>query len=192
MLRTIAFAFVMILYLWFPWNLIHQQERILREGTQIRLQLQPVDPYDIFRGRYIQLFYGNWEVAYQERPVVAEPVYLRFRTDTLGFQQPDRIDATPPAGEPYLTARVLYIDEEKQTAQIEPPETLLYYYMNDEIAPLAEQYFRELNTLRPDQPEQAYAQVRLLKGEARIEQVFLSGQPVGAYVRERLSTGKTD
>ena len=186
MLRTLAFALVMVLYLWFPWNLIRQQERILEQGALIYLRLEPVDPYDVFRGRYIRLSYGVWEAPAQEQPVLSEPVFVTFRTDSLGFQTPGRIHLEPPADEPYLRTIVLYADPSLHTVQVDPPESLLYYYLNDEIAPLAERYFQELMTTAPDQPEQAYAAVRLLDGEARLEQVFLAGKPVGVYVRERL------
>lgn len=186
MLRTLAFALVMALYLWFPWSLIRQQERILEQGELIRLRLQPVDPYDVFRGRYIRLFYGAWEAPAQGQPVLSEPVFVTFRTDSLGFQTPDRVHLEAPADEPYLRTIALYADPSLQTVQVDPPESLLYYYLNDEIAPLAERYFQELMATAPDQPEQAYAAVRLLDGEARIEQVFMAGKPVGIYVRERL------
>ncbi len=186
--RTILFVIVMAVYLWFPWNMIRQQERILRLGTPLKLALEPVDPYDAFRGRYIQLWYGQWRTPYaDEAPQYSEVAWVTFRPDSLGFYRPDSIHQEPPLNRIAIRTTVSYTDTHTQEVILLTPESLRYYYLNDEIAPLAESTFRDL-TIRPENHDKvnAYALVKVLGGEARIEEVYFQDVPVGEYVRAQM------
>ncbi|MBK7870656.1 MAG: GDYXXLXY domain-containing protein [Saprospiraceae bacterium] len=85
-LRIGIFAAVMLLYIWFPFNMIWQTEQVLKNGTVYRFQLQPIDPYDAFRGRYVSLFYGNQEIQVSDSLHYGQEVYVTLQRDSLGFR----------------------------------------------------------------------------------------------------------
>ncbi len=177
-----AFSLVMLLYLAYPWYLIQRQERILEQGEAFRFELQPVDPVDAFRGRYLALRYELPE--FRPPPGLREDqtVYLSIRQDDRGYAHFDRVLTGPPTEGPYLRTRVAYISGDQLYVAL--PDNMDRFYLNEQTAPLAEVALQELLSLPPevDTAVPAYAVVRILDGQARIEQLFFDGLPLLEYL----------
>ncbi|MCG8571283.1 MAG: GDYXXLXY domain-containing protein, partial [Spirochaetes bacterium] len=53
--KIIAFIILAIIQLAVPVNMIIQSEKALTLGDEFKIKVIPIDPYDIFRGRYLTL-----------------------------------------------------------------------------------------------------------------------------------------
>jgi len=173
----------MLLYLVYPAYLIQRQEGILERGEAFRFELQPVDPVDVFRGRYLDLYYELPE--FEPPPDVREgqAIYLGIRTDERGYAYFDRLLTAPPAEGAYLRTRVSYLGPD--LLYYELPDNMVRYYLNERTAPLAEAALAELlaNPPETDTTVPAYALVRVLDGQARIEQLYFDGLPLLEYLK---------
>lgn len=183
--RTITsvgiFAVVMLLYLWFPYNMIRQTEHILRKGKVYHFQLQPIDPYDAFRGRYVSLSYGNQQVPGQDSLLRGQTTYIGLEQDSAGYTYFSVAYAHPPSDIAYLTTEVLYAQDSLVTFEL--PESMAYYYMNEASAPEVEKL-----VMRPRLPDEqetvhASADVRILDGKAVVEELYINELPVKEYLK---------
>ena len=58
----IAFALMILAQLSFPLKMIIEREIILHKGETFLFKIEPIDPYDAFRGRYVWINYKNLNV----------------------------------------------------------------------------------------------------------------------------------
>lgn len=176
----VAFVGTMILYLWFPFNMIWQTEKVLKNGTAYRFLLQPIDPYDAFRGRYIILNYNNELLPVQDSMNAFQEIYVTLGKDSLGYSRFESVLTNPPKDRDYIKTQVDYYTNGK--VQIALPENIRYYYANEKTAPEIEKY-----TLRPRQADsiqnQAYAIIRIRKGEAVVEELYINDLSVKEFLK---------
>lgn len=185
-LRLTAFSLVMALYLAYPAWLIYQQERVLNRGTAYDFPLEPVDPVDAFRGRFLALNFRSQGVPAPAGLSTGQVIYLTIDTDAQGFARFTQALTEPPAAGDYLKATAGYLDSALVYPQF--PDHLLRYYLNEEIAPLAEQRFNELMAERLESGDMeripAYARLRLRNGQALIEQLYFEDRPLREYLKD--------
>ncbi len=177
MMLTMAF------YLWFPFSMIFQQERILKKGTPYRFRMEPVDPKDPFRGSYLALRFASPLLPADTSILEGQRVYVTLRTDTLGFASFDEVLAEEPADQPFIRTRLLYHSDDG--ALVAVPENMQRYYLNEKLAPLAEEaYFRLLNASAeaPAAIPSVFSIVRIWQGRPLIEEVFFEGKPLQEYL----------
>lgn len=176
----------MALYLAYPGWLIYQQERVLTQGTAYNFPLEPVDPADAFRGRFLALNYRRQALPAPEGITTGGPIYLPIATDSQGFARFTGVLAEAPATGDYLQATAGYVDSNRVFPQL--PEHLLRFYLNEENAPLAEQRFNELMAAQAETtPDsiRAYARLRIRHGQALIEQLYFEDRPLREYLKDR-------
>ena len=90
--------------------------RVLREGSEVRLQTRPVDPRDFLRGDYVVLNYEISSVAaagLKDQPVPGKhaSVYVRLAPNAEGFHSAVSVHAEPvavTAPDVLIRGRVLY------------------------------------------------------------------------------------
>jgi uncharacterized membrane-anchored protein len=159
--------------------MIWQTERVLKMGTAYRFLLQPIDPYDAFRGRYIILNYNNPLLPVRDSMNAAQDVYVTLGEDSLGFSRFESVLTSPPEHQDYLHTQVDYYTHGK--IQVMIPENIRYYYANEKTAPEIEKY-----TSRPRQADsienRAYALIRIRKGEAVVEELYINDLPVKEFL----------
>lgn len=167
-----------------PVALVQRAQATLEQGTPYRFRTAPVDPADPFRGRYVAL---DFEAAQ-----IAVPAGLRFEPDARlwapifvgedGYARLGVPQAQPPEGD-RVAVRVLWHDEQNGLRIALPFDR---YYMDEQLAPEAERLYRDSNPALPESDEDprraAYVSVRVRKGYALIEELYIDGVPV----RERL------
>ena len=162
-----------------PAWMIVGQERVLRDGRQVKLQTRPVDPADLFRGRYVALGFAVEQVPRElvrgefEHDDVA---YLEFREGANGFAEAAALHKEKPDGDLVLEAKVTFISPE--TVGVELPFNR--YYMDENAAPAAEIAYRDLAT-----DADSWVTVRLLNGRAVLEELYIGGKPVAEFLREQ-------
>lgn len=183
--RIIIFGLVMALYIWYPLQMIRSQEHILDEGYACKMALRPVDPYDAFRGRYIALHYDNILEMVVDTLIPQQQVYVSVKETAKGYCVCDKVYDSPPA-DPYIRMSVQYVRSSGMVS-VQFPSNMQRYYLNEKIAPMAEEAYRNLIRQPLDTANmelKAYADLRILGGEVLIDEVYFEGRRVADYVRE--------
>lgn len=178
--QILIFGAVMLLYVVFPYNMIRQSRMVLQKGEPYRFLLQPIDPYDVFRGSYVALNYNSELIPAMDSFYTYQDVYLSVSKDSAGFATFTQAYKAPPQNQTYLKAKVAYYADGK--IQPDVPENIRYYYLNEKTAPQVE---RALS--RPRLPEEsesrAYVQVRIHKGEAVVEELYINDLTVREFFK---------
>ena len=184
LVRNIAFGAVMLLYLWFPYSMIADQQRILKNGEVFRFRPQPIDPYDAFRGRYIILRFVDQTIDFsnaQETFQYDDLVYVKLEKDSLGYYNFSNPSLEKPSAQHFIKTRVLYTNKDQVTVDV--PENMQQYYLNEKLAPLAEEKFRELTRDADEGEVNVYLDARVLEGEVLIEELYFEDKPVAEYLK---------
>ena len=162
-----------------PAWMIMGQERVLRDGRQIKLQTRPVDPADLFRGRYVALGFAVEQVPRDRAPKAVEhdeTVYLELREGPDGLAEAVALTKQKPTGELVLPVKVNFVGPE--TVGVELPFNR--YYMDENAAPAAEVAYRDRAA-----DVESWVTVRILDGRAVIEELYIGGKPVREFLREQ-------
>jgi uncharacterized membrane-anchored protein len=171
--RLIVFIFLALIQLAVPGSLIWKREQTLRRGSIWKFRTAPVDPVDAFRGRYVSL---QFEVETQE---ISPPpnlesgqrVFVILRPNTEGFAEIDQVLSAPPARDDFIEAEL-----SGKTVSLPFDK----YWVTERDAPAAEAAYRSQS--RRDK-RNAFVTVRVFRGEAAMEQLFLDNQPLGEFLR---------
>lgn len=148
-----------------PLSMIVQKEIVHGQGTELRLRLQPVDPADPFRGRYLALRFAIEDGRYDLPAGDDGPLFARFRRDAQGF---DRIDGFT---RDQAQLGVLKVERVRGLAgHIRVPWNR--YYVNERRAPAIENEVRRAMRPGSDSPP-VYATLRVAGGDAVITGLWI-------------------
>ncbi len=179
-IRISVFAIVMLLYLWVPFNMIQHTEKILKQGTSHRFRLEPIDPYDAFRGRYVVLFYGNTAVPAKDSLSSGQTIFITLEKDSLGYSFFEAAWAAQPEHKDYIITQAAYFASASDTVNFILPENMQYYYMNEKLAPIVDKLlWQQVDTI----PHKNTVSIRVLKGETAVEELYVDDLPVLEYLR---------
>ena len=176
-LRLMLWIVLALAQLAVPAWMIVGEERILRDGRQLKLHTRPVDPADVFRGRYVALGY---QVERAPRELVrghleyGDTAYLELREGADGFAELVALHKEQPAGDLVLKAKVNFLTPE--TVGVELPFNR--FYMDENMAPHAESAVRETES----EPTNAWVMIRVLDGRGVIEELYIGGRPVREFL----------
>ena len=171
------FGLALLAQLAVPASMILKRERTLAHGQAFKFRTAPVDPYDAFRGRYVAL-------GFDRNSVVAPPghdfargqtVHVRLEEDADGFATFAEVLRERPDAAPYLTTKIQYVGG--NMVQLRLPFDR--YYMDENAAPAAEQAYWKYTAASN---RNAHVQVRLEKGFAVLEDLYVDGQPIRDYL----------
>jgi len=158
-----ALIAVIVIQLFTPIYMIANKYHILRAGEEFMFRVNPVDPYDAFRGRYVQL--GAWQA-------VSASGFGRYGTiavDTDGFAYISSITDNKPVS-------VAYVKSNNRSGFSLPIDR---YYMEERLAPRAE----ELAWQRAPDVE-TYVTVRVKNGELIISGLYIDGVAIEDIIRQ--------
>ncbi len=182
LLKVSAFILMVCAQLAVPASMIYGRETTLAQGEQFKFRCAPVDPYDAFRGRYVALsIQGNAATDSTGHIRPGQKAYALLERDEDGFAVVTDVLTAPPERGPYVQVTTGHAMQGGRRLNF-PFDR---YYMNEELAPLAEQAVRGF---RSDTVE-AWISVRVRKGNAAIENLYLNGLPVEEYLRRRAGQG---
>jgi len=155
-----ALIAVMVIQLSVPVYMIINKYIILKTGEEFKFRVNPIDPYDAFRGRYVSL-YSNQETE----------GYGRYGTITVGADGFARIalisDKKPLSG--------TYVKSKNRSWFSLPIER---YYMDEKFAPRA-----EILTWERREGEEVYVTVRVKNGDLVISGLYIDGVPIEDIIR---------
>lgn len=171
--RLIVFALVAFAQIAVSASMIWKRERTLRQGHVWKFRTAPVDPVDAFRGRYVAL---EFEVEAQQispppNAQYGQTVFVTLRPDAEGFAVIDQVLPSRPDGDDFIDA------------QLHGPTVSLpfdKYWVTERDAPAAEAAYRAQSQR---EKRNAYVTVRVFKGDAALEQLYLDGIALGEYLR---------
>jgi uncharacterized membrane-anchored protein len=172
--RLIVFGLIAFAQLAVPGSLIWKREHTLRQGHVWKFRTAPVDPVDVFRGRYVALHFEieTQEISPPPNSGYSEKVFVTLKANAEGFAEIDQVFATKPAGDDFmeaqLTGKTISLPFDK-------------YWVSERDAPAAELAYQSLSR-RGNQ--NAYVSVRVFRGDAAIEQLYLDNQPLAEFLRQ--------
>ncbi|MDR0901930.1 MAG: GDYXXLXY domain-containing protein [Opitutaceae bacterium] len=186
-LRLILLAVFAAVTLAVPLGIIWRHEATLRHGALHKFRAAPVDPYDAFRGRYVQLSFADNTCKRADADGDAQGGslwYVRLGVDAEGFSVPVEAGRKPPKDGDFLIVDEAGYYSGEKSLRINYPFTR--YYLPEDIAPEAEALYRKTtrnNLAAPDasgdeKRKPTYAAVRVRNGAAVIEELFIGGVPV--------------
>jgi uncharacterized membrane-anchored protein len=182
-IRFVVLAVVVSAQFLVPYSLIHRWERVHEEGELFRFVTQPIDPVDPFQGRYVAL---NIEQNYIFDPAAYTRLVERQQrgfalvdVDDDGFARFSSWSDERPANGAYLATgayrgtvnfnRNNPREESQKVLRLKIPFSR--YYMPETKAPLA-----EIEAATANREGHCWVEVRILEGQAVIEDVKIDGQ----------------
>ncbi|HRE74666.1 MAG TPA: GDYXXLXY domain-containing protein [Flavobacteriales bacterium] len=176
--RKFILLIVLGLLLAVPIGMVIRNEMLLAdEGSIYKFTLQPIDPSDPVRGKYIILRYNT--MIELDEPIQlqnGEPIYVEVKKDENGWAYFSNVSTTPPDHSAYFKTTVNYGYE--RTVNINVPFDK--YFLNENLAPLAESSYAELTR----HGEEFYAEVSITNGEALLRGVYYMNRPLIDHLRE--------
>ena len=180
-LPTVAFGLLMLLYLVVPMKMILSHEQVLQNGTVYKFRPIPRDPLNPFMGRYLTLNFRNDGIPYDQENAAFEEgdeVYLKIAIDSLGYAFFNQAMSKAPVDGDYFISTVDWAGNDEVGIQM----PFNRYYLNEKMAPEAEKVFDQL--IRSDSIE-VYASVRIMNGQAVLEELYFNDQPVERFLAEK-------
>lgn len=174
--RKIAFAFYGVIILLIPFYLIFKSESILTEGHQHKIRLQCYDPMDPFRGKYLRLSL-NTTVPCENDVKMGSPGYVILKKDSLGFSYFASVQAKRPSHSDYIEAEVQMVFSGNAVVDL---DNMNKYFINEDIASEGEQIIGDFTSQAPDK---IWLNIRVLDGEARIEDVIVKSKKLLDYIK---------
>jgi len=158
-----------------PGYMIVHQEGILRDGKEYKFRTAPVDPYDMFRGRYINLNIDDARLKQDGRGYKhGETVYALLTVNPDGFAHIAGISRAVPQAGDYVAAHVLSGWEKELVLEL----PFSRYYLQENHAPEAEKLYR-LSTNR----KTAWITIKVKAGETALGGLYIDGKPVNRQLQ---------
>jgi uncharacterized membrane-anchored protein len=185
-MRITLFVIVIAAMLAVPAFMIRKGEEVLNKGRIYIFKAAPVDPYDYFRGRYV-----NIQIEKNYVPVSPdtkldfksnEAVYASIANDKDGFAYLDNLSRNVPENGDYVKVKFSYQDKNKAYLLI----PFNQFFMNEKLAPEAERVVREALLKRKDS---CVIKLRVHNATAVIEDILVNNMPIKKYILSLQKSG---
>jgi uncharacterized membrane-anchored protein len=174
-LRLVIFVAVALAQITVPASMIWKRQQTLREGRLWKFRTAPVDPVDVFRGRYLTLRYEAEEFE-TSGPLPSGPFYVTLKEDADGYAIIDSVSDKVVDGDNVLQVENYGVYEGKARVGFSFDQ----FWVNEADAPAAERAYLAFS--RGEQAD-AYVTVRIRGGDAAIEELYLNGKPLREFLR---------
>jgi uncharacterized membrane-anchored protein len=177
MLRILIFGAVALGQLAVPAAMVWHREETLKHGRIWKFRTAPVDPVDVIRGRYIALRFDAEEFAATAKFEAGNnSVSAVLKQDADGFAEIDRLTTDPIETDDAVPVESVWWYGGKQ--QVRFPFNK--FWVAEANAAAAERAYVE-NNRRDNQ--NAYVTVRVRRGDAALDQLYIDNQPLSDYLR---------
>lgn len=187
-------VFILVVFAqWFvPSQMILEHEDVATNGKVFKFSTSPIDPYDAFRGKYIQLNFkedtGNVNTETKSLNY-GDDIYVTFK-DSSRFALVDSISINEPKNTSvYIKAKVSYVDNnylgfvnskgKRPVLSIHIIYPFERFYMNEIKAPKAETAYRENSRQTKDN---VYALIAIKNGVGVVNDVIIDSKSIKDYV----------
>lgn len=191
-LKLIVFVVLAILQLIIPSQIILSRELVLKYGQEYKFRVEPIDPYDPFRGRYLYINVANTEVTVDDDREYHsnQTIYVLIENDEKGFANFSGIRLSPPESGDYIKTKVFYVGYESYDKEMGPSGKRVVhfkvpferYYMPEKDAPSAEKIYNEKTS--QGNTEDVYVSVRIRKGSAVLDKLFIGDKTIEEYIKQ--------
>jgi len=180
--RLWAFIGAGALQLAVPLAHIALHEQVLRDGRAYRFVCAPVDPADVFRGRYVAIELAAASVTQQLDHALAERrwVVAPIEVGADGYAWFGRLSERPPHTGDWIRARCRWAGKDVTVLQL-PCDR---FYLSESAAPDVEREYRR-SIMRGATGAPPVAVVRVSGGRAVVEDLELGGVPLREWLRRR-------
>ena len=171
--KLMIFIVAIIVLFVIPIYTIVKSSDTLKDGTEYLFKIETYDPYDMFRGTYLNIRFEEDSIDYngtiddmdEDDYYKAKECYLTIKTREDGFSYFDRVYFTKPTNirDYYKTTGRVYRGSSE--IRIDTPTR---YYMNEDKVERAEEVYRE-------NIDDAYVKVRVKDGKMVIVGVYING-----------------
>jgi uncharacterized membrane-anchored protein len=175
-LRLLIFLLVALVQITVPASMIWKRQRTLREGRLWKFRTAPVDPVDAMRGRYLSLRFEAEDFPSAKALPYRATVYVKLKEDADGFAVVDQVSETPAEGDDVVKAESFSYYERMAHLRF----SFDRLWVTEANAPAAEKAYTDHS--RREKID-AYATVRVMAGDAGIEELYIAGQPLREYLR---------
>lgn len=198
--KGLFFAFAAIIVL-IPVYVAISSQNVLNNGKLYKFKPLAYDPFDPFRGKFLRVNYDTSGIPTEFDFAEGETVYVSVAKDKQGFAFFEEAFKEPPKGKDYIESKIAWsgmgtdrrlemiermddpdfeISEEdvRQRVSIEIPDNLGKYFINEDDALNAEKVLAKHR-------ENAYIAVRILDGQARLENIYVFNQPMLDYLAKK-------
>ncbi len=180
----LIFAIMILAQLYVPSKMIWDSESTIKNGTAYKFRTQPVDPYDPFRGKYIDLRYEVERKEYDldglnnEELQEVYKAYAEVKVKTDGFAEISNLttDKRNLSGD-YIEVKIRSRQDDKVTINLPYNR----YYMEESIAKPSEYYVRDM---RRDSSIHVYGIINIKDGNGVLTEVMINERPIAEVVRE--------
>lgn len=187
------FAFVVFAQWFVPAQMISDHEDVAATGKVFKFKTAPIDPYDAFRGKYVNLNFkeNKGNITKETKSLnYGDDIYVTFK-DSSGFALVEIISIKEPQNtSAYVKAKVDYVDNnylglvnlktKRQPAlAIHIDYPFERYYMNEIKAPKAETAYQENSRQAKDN---MYANVAIKNGVGVVNDVIIDNKSIKDYV----------
>ena len=178
-LRMPFFALVVIAMFAVPVFMICKGEKIFSTSNVYLFKAAPVDPYDYFRGRYVNVrLEKNYVTVSPDKKLdfsSNEAVYTTIKKDKDGLAYFDSLSREIPKDGDYAQVHFSYQDKDKAYLLI----PFNQFFMNEKLAPEAERVVREALLKRKDS---CVIKLRVHNDTAVIEDLLINNMPIKKYI----------
>ena len=186
-----VFALVVFAQWFVPAQMISEHEDVAANGKVLKFKTAPIDPYDVFRGKYIRLNFRDdtGDVTKETKALnYGDDIYVTF-IDSSGYALVESVLVDEPKNNPvYVKAKVDYVENNMflLNSKVKRPMLAIHidypfdrYYMNEIKAPKAETAYRENNSEAKDN---VYAQIAIKNGIGVVKDVIIDNKSIKDYV----------
>lgn len=186
---AMLFAVMVAAQLSVPAGMIAKRELTLRNGELYKIKCAPVDPYDAFRGKYVQLGVElDGDLSWKGSPFLTDQkVFVPIEKDENGFAVTTGISITRPESGDYIRAKVRWNSAGNANVPLSYPFDR--YYLEEEISMDAERAYRSATW---DEDKPTYIAVRIRSGFGVIEELYIADKPLRQYLEEDYTTDRND
>ncbi|MEN9997322.1 MAG: hypothetical protein RI922_312 [Bacteroidota bacterium] len=171
--KIIFFVFALVLIA-VPIYIIFSSEAILEKGHQHKVKLEGFDPFDPFRGKYLMLNY-DFSVDCDQTMEEGDAGFVVLEKDENGFSYFSKVTIQAPIHDDYVKCTVYNVYNGKAEIQL---DNIGKYFINESKAKSAEELLMESVQIDSNG---AYATIRVLNGECRLEEVYVKGKPLKSF-----------
>jgi uncharacterized membrane-anchored protein len=189
-LKPVLFIAVAIAQLAVPAWMIMSRERVLRDGEAFKFRTAPIDPRDPFRGEYVHLDFdaenGAWAVMDTSGNSAGEQdAFALLSRDSAGYARIAALLTEPPAEGAFVRVQYYSWGEDSITQVSLPFDR---FYLEEGDGPRTEKLLMpQWGDGIVSDPLPAYALVRVLNGQAVIEDLIVDERSIREWLSESLS-----
>lgn len=184
--NILIFIFILLAsaQLYVPASMIWSREEILAKGKEYKFKTAPIDPNDIFRGKYIYLSFQEHEVQVQNTSEYDpnQSIYILLTTDSSGFAKIQSASKVKPNDTHDFVKVIDFYTSNYKGNRVIFEYPFERYYMEESKAPEAEKIYVQSSR---DSTQITYALVSIKDGESVLKDVIIGGTSIKEIVKSR-------